>query len=113
MKKLIWTCKIGELDVTKLPHTSDYPMRQAISKAYTRLTQEEPFFIFSGWGGELNPYERAVADNTEFPDPEPKNPPIIVISSDMKWKYIANWDETLQAYVTQLPFQPTGDRVHF
>lgn len=105
MKKRIWSCKIGEVDETKLPNAPDYSMRQAVSKAYTRLTQEEPFFIFSGWGDEITPYERVVVDNTEPPD-IPKHPPINIYSSDMKWVYPAHWDDELQAYVTDLPFEP-------
>ena len=60
MKK-IWTCKIGEIDDSKLPSGADFPMREAIKKAYYELTGETPEFLFSGWGGELNDIERCVA----------------------------------------------------
>ncbi len=60
MKKNIWTCKIGEVDSSKLPPGSDQPMRQAIKRAYFELTGEHPEFLFSGWGGELDDIERCV-----------------------------------------------------
>lgn len=59
----IWECKIGEVDRRKLPSGSDWPMRQAIQEAYTKLTGEDALFIFSGWAGELNEGERAVVEN--------------------------------------------------
>lgn len=62
MKK-IWSCKIGEVDGSLLPHGSDFPMRQAICEAYKDITGEDPKFIFSGWGAELTESERIVADN--------------------------------------------------
>lgn len=57
----VWTCKIGETGA--LPMGADLPMRQAVRHAYRELTGEEPDFIFSGWGGELTEYERAVVEN--------------------------------------------------
>lgn len=59
----IWSCKIGE--VASLPEIggADLPMREAIAKAYKELTGEEPVFIFSGWGAELEERERAVVEN--------------------------------------------------
>jgi hypothetical protein len=62
-EKQIWTCKIGEVDVSKLPHGSDLTMRQAVEEAYHLLTGEWPEFIFSGWNAELTPVERAVVKN--------------------------------------------------
>lgn len=59
----IWTCKIGEVDAEKLPCGADLPMRKAIVAAYRQITGEEPEFIFSGWGGELDEGERLVAQN--------------------------------------------------
>lgn len=58
----IWTCKIGEIDGSKLPAGADNPMRDAISRAYRELTGEDPKFLFSGWGGELTEGERRVVD---------------------------------------------------
>ena len=67
----IWTCKIGCLDGIELPNGADLPMRQAIAKAFIEITGQEPDFLFSGWGGQLNKYERAVVkddDNLIFED---------------------------------------------
>ena len=61
----IWTCKIGEVDNTKVPPGGDLPMRIAITKAYIELTGVEPTFLFSGWGGELTELERAVVEDRE------------------------------------------------
>lgn len=61
MKK-IWGCKIGEVDLAKLPYGADTPMRDAVRSAYKKLTGEEPDFIFSGWGEELTEPERRVAN---------------------------------------------------
>lgn len=55
----IWECKIGEADRERLPEGCDYPMRQAVRRAYWELTGQEPQFIFSGWGGELTDSEKA------------------------------------------------------
>ncbi len=54
----IWSCKIGEVDIAKLPDGADQPMRKAVREAYIKLTGEEPTFIFSGWGAELTDIER-------------------------------------------------------
>lgn len=61
----IWRCKIGEVDLSKLPEESDFPMREAIRDAYIKLTGEEPKFLFSGWNAELDEYEREVVDGKE------------------------------------------------
>jgi hypothetical protein len=67
----IWSCKIGEVDASKLPSGADLPMRQAVARAYRELTGEEPEFLFSGWGAELDECERAVVENRL---PEPQSP---------------------------------------
>ena len=61
----IWTCKIGEVPSAALPDGADAPMRDAVARAYAAVTGEEPLFIFSGWGGELDESERAVVENRE------------------------------------------------
>lgn len=61
----IWTCKIGETSPVGLPDGADAPMRDAVARAYAAVTGEEPLFIFSGWGGELDESERAVVENRE------------------------------------------------
>ena len=60
----IWSCKIGEIDATKLPSGSDFPMRRAIEVAYHGITGEWPEFIFSGWGAELDPIQREIVNST-------------------------------------------------
>lgn len=60
-----WTCKIGEVDRDSLPAGCDGPMRQAVDDAYENLTGKQADFIFSGWGGKLNEYERAVVEDRE------------------------------------------------
>lgn len=61
----IWSCKIGEVDAALLPKGSDFPMRQAVARAYKEITGIEPNFIFSGWAAELEECERAVVENRE------------------------------------------------
>lgn len=59
----IWNCKIGECEELDVPDGSDFPMRQAITRAYKEITGKDPMFIFSGWGGQLTEPERAVVEN--------------------------------------------------
>ena len=61
-KLKIWTCKIGEVEGVLVPPGADFPMREAVSRAYREITGEEPEFIFSGWGGELTAVEREVME---------------------------------------------------
>ena len=61
----IWSCKIGEVRRGDLPPGSDYPMREAVERAYEQITGQKPDFIFSGWGAKLTEAERAVVDDTE------------------------------------------------
>lgn len=63
MSANIWDCKIGEVDSERLPDGSDYPMRQAVRRAYIEITGQEPDFIFSGWGGSLTEVERALVES--------------------------------------------------
>lgn len=60
-----WSCKIGEVARGKLEGGADWPMRKAVAAAYHELTGEEPLFIFSGWGSELDERERAVVEDRE------------------------------------------------
>ena len=61
----IWSCKIGECDEGLLELGADAPMRKAVQKAYGEVTGLDADFCFSGWGAELDEFERAVADDTE------------------------------------------------
>ena len=44
-------------------------MRDAVRKAYGEVTGTDEVFLFSGWGGELDVYERACVEDRE---PEPQ-----------------------------------------
>lgn len=57
-EKQIWSCKIGECDLSKLPKGGDYEMRCAVQAAYYLLTGEQAVFLFSGWNAELTEGER-------------------------------------------------------
>ncbi len=59
----IWSCKIGEIDAQFLPAGADFPMREAVAKAYRELTGRGADFCFSGWGAELTEVQRAVVEN--------------------------------------------------
>lgn len=59
----IWSCKIGEASPGQVPPGADAPMREAVERAYREITGEDPKFIFSGWGAELDEGERAVVEN--------------------------------------------------
>lgn len=62
MSKAIWSCRIGEINRQTLPGGADFPMREAVRKAYREITGKEPEFVFSGWGGTLTESERALVD---------------------------------------------------
>ncbi len=61
-KSQIWECKIGAVDLAKLPSGSDFPMRQAVKQAYFEITGEWPEFCFSGWNGGLDPIQPELVD---------------------------------------------------
>jgi hypothetical protein len=58
----VWSCKIGWADDGKLPMGADFPMREAVRRAYRELTGDYPEFIFSGWGATLTETELAVME---------------------------------------------------
>lgn len=60
--EVIWTCKIGGPGAL-LGGGNDFPMRQAIEKAYLEVVGRECEFNFSGWGGQLDECERAVVED--------------------------------------------------
>ena len=61
----VWFCKIGPADRAELPPGSDGPMRDAVAKAFQKLTGHPPQAIFSGWGYEFTESEQAVIDMQE------------------------------------------------
>lgn len=40
-------------------------MRRAVEEAYRELTGDDPTFVFSGWGAQLDEGERAVVEDRE------------------------------------------------
>lgn len=60
----IWECKVGIRPGQKviLPGGSDFPMRDAIEKAFKDVTGLDAEFCFSGWGAELTQSEKNVLD---------------------------------------------------
>lgn len=63
----VWFCKIGYAGL--LPPGADAPMRQAIEKAFWRLTASHPEFCFSGWGGSLTKGENDALEQSSAPPP--------------------------------------------
>lgn len=69
----IWTCTIGrrDLDSASFPPGSDGPMRDAVTWAFRELTGRDDEFIFSGWGQNYLPENRAaVVDGRNGPNDE-------------------------------------------
>ncbi len=56
----IWSCKIGEVEESRVPDDGDGPMREAVEKAYKEVTGRDCKFNFSGWGAELDEIQRYV-----------------------------------------------------
>ena len=60
-----WSCKIGSTAGVEIPEGGDFPMREAVARAYKELTGEEPQFLFSGWGAKLTEPQREVVLETK------------------------------------------------
>lgn len=56
----IWSCKIGEVEESRVPKDGDGPMREAVERAYKEVTGRDCKFNFSGWGAELTQSEHYV-----------------------------------------------------
>lgn len=59
----IWQCKVGEASAASIPQGADAPMRDAVQRAFRRVTGEDAEFVFSGWSAELTEGERAVVED--------------------------------------------------
>lgn len=59
MSEKIWSCKIGPIDASKLPFGADFPMRQAVQRAFYELTGEHAEVHYSGWGAKFDDAELA------------------------------------------------------
>jgi hypothetical protein len=57
----VCACKIGLKEKIDIPGGADWPMRQAIKKAFYDLTGVDADFCFSGWNAELTDIEWEVA----------------------------------------------------
>lgn len=64
--RFVWECKIGSVNGVEVPPGADFPMRQAIRKAYIELTGEEPDAIFSGWGSKFDEIELQVINKKPY-----------------------------------------------
>ena len=51
-KQRYWICAIGPTDQSKLPPGSDSPMRNAVTKAFKKITKHEDNDCYSGWGND-------------------------------------------------------------
>ncbi len=70
MSERVWDCKIGGDIPMELPDGADFPMREAVGRAFKTLTGVDAEFNFSGWGGALTEIERAVVEDRDpVPDP--------------------------------------------
>jgi hypothetical protein len=65
-KETVWDCQIGVIGDLVLPPGADFPMREAILKAFKELTGRDAEFIFSGWGAKLTDVQRQIVE-TEGP----------------------------------------------
>lgn len=68
MQEKVWECSIGGPIPHGLPSGADLPMRIAIGRAFKAITGVEAQFTFSGWGGTLTEWQRAVVEERELND---------------------------------------------
>lgn len=61
----VWSCKIGDYLDDDLPEGADWPMRQAVQRAFRELTGKDTGNCFSGWGASFTEPEMAVIENRE------------------------------------------------
>lgn len=53
-----WFCIIGPFDRNKLHLGADFPLRDAVQKAYVNMTKDVDFVCSSGWGMNPEKYEK-------------------------------------------------------
>ena len=56
----VWECKIGITNHVVLPNGADWPMREAVIRAFREIAGIEAEFCFSGWGGSLTDSEAGI-----------------------------------------------------
>jgi hypothetical protein len=49
-ERFVWECAVGGKDPVIVPSGGDFPMRQAVEKAFFDLTGKHPEMCYSGWG---------------------------------------------------------------
>lgn len=54
---IAWECKVGIKGNVEIPGGADWPMRQAIRKAFRDILGVDAEFCFSGWNAELDDIE--------------------------------------------------------
>lgn len=55
----VWECRIVGFNVT-LPQGADVPLRQAVEKAFRKLTGDDSVACFSSWDAELPAIEARI-----------------------------------------------------
>lgn len=60
----VWKCKVGIKGSVNLPFGADFPMRQAIKRAFKEITGVDAEFCFSGWNASLEETEIRVVEDT-------------------------------------------------
>lgn len=49
-ERYVWECAVGGRSPVIVPNGGDFPMRQAVEKAFFDLTGQNPEMCYSGWG---------------------------------------------------------------
>ena len=55
-KNEYWSCFIGPVKRAQLPVGADFPMRQAVIDAFSKLTNNANCIVYSGWGRDIGEY---------------------------------------------------------
>ena len=58
VRKCYWVGIIGETEHGKLPYCADSPMRQAVQKAFKKVTGHDEEVFSSGWSADKKAVER-------------------------------------------------------
>jgi NTP pyrophosphatase (non-canonical NTP hydrolase) len=61
--RFAWECKIGSINGVEIPSGGDFPMREAVEKAYFDLTGIHAQACFSGWGSVFTESEKKIILN--------------------------------------------------
>ena len=58
-ERFVWECAVGGKSPVIVPSGGDFPMRQAVEKAFFDLTGKHPEMCYSGWGRKFTDKARA------------------------------------------------------